>query len=79
MQVQVKLFATLSRFSKGLFPGTPFEIDIPENSTLQTLVDLLGLPEEETKVAFVNGLIRDMDYHLKSGDEIGLFPPIAGG
>jgi molybdopterin synthase sulfur carrier subunit len=79
LQIRVKLFATLSRFSKELFPGTPFEVYMPEYSTLQHLADFLGLPKEETKVAFVNGLIRDMDYRLQQGDEIGLFPPIAGG
>jgi molybdopterin synthase sulfur carrier subunit len=79
MQVRVKLFATLSRFSKGLFPGTPFEVILPEGASLQFLVNSLGLPKEETKVAFVNGLIRNMDYQLQPGDEIGIFPPIAGG
>lgn len=79
MQVQVKLFASLSRFSPGLFSGAPFLIELPEEATLQTVVDLLDLPEEEMKVAFVNGLIQELDYRLRLGDEIGIFPPIGGG
>ncbi|MGE5123286.1 MAG: MoaD/ThiS family protein [Acidobacteriaceae bacterium] len=79
MQVTVKLFASLSRFSPGGLPGTPFSIDLPEPATLQQLVDALGLPGEEVKVPFVNGLIRDLDWVLTSGDEVGIFPPIGGG
>ncbi len=60
-------------------PGTPFEIELPEGSTLQDVVAHLNLPEEEVKITFVNGIIQEMDCELKSGDEIGIFPPVGGG
>jgi molybdopterin synthase sulfur carrier subunit len=79
MHITVKLFASLARFSPGGLPGTPFELSLPEAATIQALADRLGIPAEETKVSFVNGLIRDPDWTLQQGDEVGLFPPIGGG
>jgi molybdopterin converting factor small subunit len=79
MRVTVKLFATLARFSPDGLSGTPFELNLPESATVQTLVEQLGIPSEEIKISFVNGLIRDPDWVLKQGDEVGIFPPIGGG
>ncbi len=79
MNVRIKLFATLGRFSGHNLPGTPFELDLPDGATLQDLVDLLCLPAEEVKVCFVNGIVRDIQFSLSTGDDIGIFPPIGGG
>jgi molybdopterin converting factor small subunit len=79
MRVRVKLFATLSRFSAGGLPGTPFEIELPQGACLQDLVNQLKIPPEETHIVFVNGIIQPMEWVLAPGDEIGIFPPIGGG
>ena len=79
MRVTVKLFATLARFSPGGLPGAPFEMNLSESATIQDLVNQLGIPPDETKISFVNGLIRDLDRILIQGDEVGIFPPIGGG
>jgi sulfur carrier protein ThiS len=79
MKIQVKLFATLSRFSPGGLPGIPFEVELKEEATLQDLVDQLGIPAEETKVTFVNGIVQTLGYVLQPGDDTGIFPPIGGG
>ena len=80
IRLTVKLFAGLKPYApvEGL-PGTPFEIGLPDACTLQDVVTHLKLPEEEVKISFVNGIIQEMDYVLKSGDEIGIFPPVGGG
>lgn len=79
MLVRVKLFATLARYSTGDLPGTPFEVELAEEATLQDLVNQLKIPSEETRITFVNGVIQPMDWNLKPGDEVGIFPPIGGG
>jgi molybdopterin converting factor small subunit len=79
MQVSVRLFATLRRFAGNLPAGKTLELELSKGSTLQDLVDQLGIPAEETKVAFVNGRAQDLDYALQQGDEVGIFPPIGGG
>ena len=79
MTVRLKLFATLSRYFGNAAPGTPFEIEVPDGSTLSDLVNELKLPYEEIKVFFVNGRARPIDWVLAASDEIGIFPPVAGG
>ena len=79
MQVTVKLFATLTHYGQGERAGTPFIVDLSENTTLQELVENLKIPPEETRIMFVNGIIQEFEYILKDGDDVGIFPPIGGG
>ncbi len=79
MKITVKLYATLARFSAGGLAGTPFEVDLPDAAQVHQLVSQLGIPDQETRVVFVNGLVREMDWVLEPGDEVGMFPPIGGG
>ncbi|MGQ9695480.1 MAG: MoaD/ThiS family protein [Thermodesulfobacteriota bacterium] len=79
MQIRVKLFATLTRHGAHANSGTSLVINIAEDATIADLIKKLQLPPEEVKVVFVNGRARPYDWRLKSGDEVGLFPPIGGG
>ena len=79
MRVCVKLFASLSRYFSDAAAGIPFEMQVPEGATGVDLVDRLKLPHEEVKVFFVNGRARSMDWPLEAGDDVGIFPLIAGG
>jgi molybdopterin synthase sulfur carrier subunit len=79
MHVTVKLFATLRQYAPGQKAATPFMIELPQDSTLNDLIDQLKIPPEETRITFVNGIIQELDCKLKDGDEVGLFPPIGGG
>jgi len=79
MQIRVKLYATLSRYYGHVAPGIPFEIEVPEGSTVTDLVNELKLPREEVKLFFVKGRARSIDWPLEPGDEVGIFPLIGGG
>ena len=79
MRIQVKLFATLCRYFSSAAPGIPFEVELPEGATLGDLVSQLNLPRQEVKVFFVGGRARPADWPLEQGDEVGIFPLIAGG
>jgi molybdopterin converting factor small subunit len=79
MRIRVKLFATLGRYFSNATPGAPFDIEVADGATLANLVDCLKLPHEEVKVFFVNGRARPIDWSLKPGDEVGIFPLVAGG
>jgi sulfur-carrier protein len=79
MKIQLKLYGTLRRLSPGGKAGAPIEIELVEGATIQDLIDLLEIPEDETKVAFVNSLVRDKEYRLEPGDKVGIFPPVGGG
>lgn len=79
MQVKVKLFATLCRYAPHEVGAKPFWVNIHPGSTLKTIVDDLDIPEAAIKISFINGRARKLDYPLKPGDDVGLFPPIGGG
>ena len=74
MKVTVKLFATLRNFGP-----VEQEVELAQDSTLEALIKMLKLPEKIPLLKIVNGEHRRVDYRLKEGDEIALFPPIAGG
>ena len=79
IQVRVKLFATLGRYALNGVAGAPFEMEFSGGATLGNVVDRLNLPREEVKVFFVNGRARPKDWVLEPGDEIAIFPLVAGG
>ncbi|MGC8837859.1 MAG: MoaD/ThiS family protein [Anaerolineae bacterium] len=79
LHVRVRVFATLLRHRPDLRPGTFLDMELPQGATVLDLIRRLHLPVEEVKVAFVNGRSRPFDWPLQEGDEVGLFPAIAGG
>ncbi len=79
MEVHVRLFATLCRLRPGSRAGVPFAVQVVEGTSLADLAAQLGLPPEEVRVVFVNGLVQPLSYALQPGDEVGIFPPIGGG
>jgi molybdopterin converting factor small subunit len=79
MRVRVKLFAVLRQYVPGAVYGEPINVDLSDGATLADLVEQLKLPLEETKVTFVNGRARNLDWQLAHDDEVGIFPPVGGG
>lgn len=79
MRVTVKLFATLVRFKDGSRTGRPFDVELPEGSIVQDLIDVLKIPVEETHIVFINNIIEERQSKLKDGDVVGMFPPVGGG
>ncbi len=74
MKVEVKLSATLR---KGQ-PGRQ-SIDLPDGSTVANLLAQLNLPRTAVAVVAVNMQYSAEDRVLQSGDEIAIYPPVAGG
>lgn len=74
MSITVNCFATLARFAPpdGDFPAA---VGLSVGQT----IDLLGIPREDVKTVFVNGLHATMDKVLGEGDRVGIFPAVAGG
>jgi molybdopterin converting factor small subunit len=74
MKVKVKLFALLRQFG-------PDEqtVELPEGTTIDDVVRSLKLPGTIRLLRIVNGEHRPADHVLKDGDDLALFPPIAGG
>ena len=80
MNVTVKLFAMLSRYAPDQQKaGEPFDVVLPEGSTIDDLIAHLGIPDREVKVAFADGRARAGVFRLEPGAEVGIFPPVGGG
>ena len=79
MQVDVRLYSTLRQYAGSLKIGEPMKVELPDGATISTLLAKIGVPEQDTKQAFVNGRSQEMDFQLNDGDQVGVFPPVAGG
>lgn len=73
MKVTVKLFASLRKFG-----ADEQVIELPENATIDDAIDSLHIPKTAL-LRIVNGEHCPSKHTLKDGDELALFPPIAGG
>ncbi len=80
MNVTVKLYALLKRYAPDPEKADqPFDVALPDGSTIAHLFAQLGIPEREVKVAFVDGHARAKIFRLMPDAEVGIFPPVGGG
>lgn len=78
MQVKVQVYAILRQYVQEAYQG-PLILEVPEGTTVGQLIERLPIPPELARVIFVNGTRQELDWVLQEGDEVGIFPPIAGG
>jgi molybdopterin converting factor small subunit len=79
LTVHVKLFATLVRDRPGWRHGQAVAVPVPPGDDLGRVLARLDLPPDLVHHVFVNGRRRSLDYVPQDGDELAVFPPIAGG
>ena len=79
IQVKVVLYANLGRFHPEGQGYREFTLKVQPGSPVGTVLDLLKIPAEEYKVAFVNNRRRELTEPLEEGDRVALFPPVGGG
>jgi sulfur-carrier protein len=80
MKIQLRLFASLSKFLPGQKdPDFLNVLEIEEGTTIKTLLDRLEFPQDQPKIIFLNGMHAEENTILKEGDRLGVFPPLAGG
>lgn len=77
-KVELRLFGHLREYlpMKGE-PGV--QVDVAEGSSIQDLIEKLGIPPSDPKIVLVNGLHAPKEQLLQEGDRVSIFPPIAGG
>jgi sulfur carrier protein ThiS len=78
MRVTVKLFGTVRRFSRPATPGL-WEGELPDGSTVQALISLLGAPDGEVSAAAVNGETVPFDTLIPDRATILLVTTVNGG
>jgi sulfur carrier protein ThiS len=83
LKIKVKLFATLMQYLPASAVGHVLEMDVPEDITVGTIVTQLNLPPELTHLVLINGVFipphARAEKTMVAGDELAVFPPVAGG
>jgi molybdopterin synthase sulfur carrier subunit len=77
--VQVRLYATLRHYRPEVKLGESLPMELPEGATVGRLIARLGIPAEVVKTIFVNHCQQGPEHVLQNGDEVAIFPPVAGG
>lgn len=75
-EVQVKLYATLRKYVGGT---ASVEVDIDPGQTIETLLEQLGVPPDQTRIIFVNSRAAGLSHPLQGGEQVSVFPAIGGG
>jgi molybdopterin converting factor small subunit len=80
MQVHVKLMASLrTKLPAGSAAGG-FQLNLEPGTSIATALERLGIPSGHIHMVTVNREMEpDRDRMLKEGDELVVFPPVAGG
>lgn len=73
MNVEVRLFAT---FREGRDKKVYLE---QNNPTPRTLLESIGILEEDIAILLINGQDGSIDQFLSEGDYLSVFPPVGGG
>ena len=73
--ITVKLFATLNNYT----PASAEKYPIEPGTSIRVLIERLGVPKDEVKLIFINGVKGDLTSSLTGGERVGIFPPVGGG
>ena len=79
IEVDVRLYATLRRYSPNVGRGEALKLSLREGATLQQLYTRLSIPMIKVKIVLVNGRSQNHGYSLSEGDRVAIFPAVAGG
>lgn len=83
MDITFKLFATLTDYLPKDRKDNAVYLQVPEGTTVQTLIDQFNLPEKLVHLVLVNGVYVDPEDRaskvLTQDDALAIWPPIAGG
>lgn len=77
IKVQVNLFADMERYHPG--SRGSFSIELPDGSTVDTLLAALGVPRHLRVIAAIGGSLAQRSTRLQHNDEVELLTPMTGG
>lgn len=88
MEITLKLFATLGEYLPHELNGrvrtyNQLPVDVAETATVQAVIDQFRVPRAKAHLVLVNGCFippaARAEHALRPGDELAVWPPIAGG
>ena len=79
MPVKIVLSSTLRKYVPDYDPIKGLEVAVEAGTALKDLLERLGIPEKDIKIAMVNGVKVGLDRELAGDERVGLFPAVGGG
>lgn len=83
MQIEIKLYAMLSRYLPTGAVRNVGHLEIAEGTTAADIIQQLRLPDEWVHLVLVNGHYIAPEAlsqaALREGDALAIWPPVAGG
>jgi sulfur carrier protein ThiS len=83
MKATLKLYATLADYLPPGSKNNQMEIEVAEDEPIAAILDRFKLPGKLTHLVLVNGAYVEPGLRptrcLQAGDQLAVWPPIAGG
>ena len=79
MHVTVKLHATLRKYLPPRSKDNAMLLEMPEEATVSDVLTRLGIPLDHAKMIVSHDEYLEPTTVLRDGQEVNLFPPLAGG
>jgi molybdopterin converting factor small subunit len=79
MQIKLFLSSTLRASVPGYDAQNGIDVTLQGPMPVEALCQKMNIPSERVKMVMINGAHARMDYVLKGGERVGLFPPVGGG
>jgi sulfur carrier protein ThiS len=75
-QITVNTYADLRQFTGG---AASVGVEIESGRTVEQVLQQMAIPQERTKIIFVNGRAAELASRLQGGERVDLFSAIGGG
>jgi molybdopterin converting factor small subunit len=79
MKISVGLYAILQKYLPANNTGRRCDVEVEDGATVADLLQLLKVPATLAALRLVNGVQSKPDKQLSDGDNVSIFPQIAGG
>jgi len=83
MNIQVKLYASLSDYLPSGAINNESTVTVSETATPAQVIHSLGIPEAMCHMVLINGVYVQPEARahttLEDGDHLAIWPPVAGG
>ncbi len=78
MRVPVRLHASLRKYLPPDAADDTVVVELEVGSTVAQAIAALGIPADHAKIAIVDGKQVEPDTGLQDGQQLSLYPPLAG-